>query len=133
VRQLLYISSSTLPGNAADIEGILAQSRHHNAIEGITGLLWSDGKHFLQVLEGTSESVGETFGRILSDHRHSAIVVLHDRQIADREFGSWAMVHRNASDPPDAHDARARRMLKNASEPLRDTFLALVAGGEITR
>ena len=133
MRQLLYISSSTLPGNVADIEAILEESRRNNALDGITGLLWSDGAHFLQVLEGPGEAVGETFGRILSDHRHSAIVVLHDAPIAAREFGGWSMMHRRADEPADAHDAAVRRLLEQVSEPLRGQFLALVAPGGITR
>ena len=133
VRQLLYISTSTLPGNTADIEGILEESRHNNALEGITGVLWSDGTHFLQVLEGPDESVGATFGRILSDHRHSAIVVLRDGQVETRDFGGWSMVHRRGTEPADAHDAAMLRLLSNVSEPVRGEFLALIAPGGITR
>ena len=133
MRQLLYISTSTLPGNTADIEGILEESRHNNALEGITGVLWSDGTHFLQVLEGPDESVGATFGRILSDHRHSAIVVLHDQPVAGREFGGWSMVHRRADQPADALDGAVRRLLDNVSEPVRGQFLGLIAPGGITR
>lgn len=114
----------------ADIEGILEESRHNNAIDGITGLLWSDGTHFLQVLEGPHENVGATMGRILSDHRHSAIVVLRDEAVADREFGGWSMVHRRADEPADAHDAQMRRLLEHASEPVRAQFLTLIATGE---
>ena len=130
MRQLLYVSSSTLPGNSADIAGILDESRHNNAIDGITGVLWSDGTHFLQVLEGSDESVGATFGRILSDHRHSGIVVLRDETVEERQFGGWSMVHRRADEAADAHDERMRRMLENVSEPVRAHFLALIATGE---
>ena len=114
----------------ADIEGILEESRHNNAIDGITGVLWSDGTHFLQVLEGTHESVGATMGRILADHRHSGIVVLRDESVADRQFGGWSMVHRRADEPADAHDATMRRLLERASEPVQAHFLALIATGE---
>ena len=130
MRQLLYVSSSTLPGNLADLEGILVESRHNNAIDGITGLLWSDGTHFLQVLEGADESVGATFGRILSDHRHSAIVVLRDEAVDERQFGDWSMVHRRADEPADAHDIKMRRLLKKMSAPVRAHFVALIATGE---
>jgi hypothetical protein len=133
VRQLLYISSSTLPGNSADIDGIIEESRHNNALEGLTGILWSDGTHFLQVLEGPDESVGATFGRILSDHRHSGIVVLRDAPVEEREFGSWTMVHRRRGDAADAHDVRVRRLLDNVSEPMREQFLGLIAPGGIAR
>lgn len=129
MRQLLYVSSSTLPGNMADIQGILEESRHNNAIDGITGILWSDGTHFLQVLEGADESVGATFGRILSDHRHSAIVVLGDQAVAERQFGGWSMVHRQAGDAGDALDSRMRRLVETVAEPVRGQILALIATG----
>lgn len=119
-----------MPGNIADIEGILEESRRNNAIDGVTGLLWSDGTHFLQVLEGPDETVGATMGRILADHRHSAIVVLRDEAVDAREFGGWSMEFRGADIAADAHDLRMRRLLEKASEPVRAQFLALIASGE---
>lgn len=130
LRQLLYVSSSTLPGNSADIDSILEQSRHNNAIDGVTGVLWSDGTHFLQVLEGADDSVGATFGRILSDHRHSAIVVLRDEAVTARQFGGWSMVLRQAGDAADALDSRMRRLVETVAEPARGRILALIATGE---
>ena len=130
MRQILYVSTSTTTGNAADLADILQQSRHNNALEGVTGVLWSDGRSFMQALEGPSDSVAATFERIQGDRRHHDLIVLHDRPIAAREFGSWSMVHRTAREPADAHDAQMRHVLARASEPIRAQFLALVASGE---
>jgi hypothetical protein len=57
MRQIVYVSLSSVPDDGADISAILNQSRHNNAIDGITGLLWSDGKSYLQAIEGPRVSV----------------------------------------------------------------------------
>jgi len=131
MRQILYVSTSTIPGDGADLSGILNQSRHNNAVDGISGLLWSDGRHFLQVFEGPEESVAGTLARIERDLRHENMVLLQDRQIEAREFGGWSMVHRRANEPVDAYDMQVRRLLSRASKPIEAHFLALIATGEI--
>jgi len=131
MRQILYVSTSTVPGDKADLSGILNQSRHNNAVDGISGLLWSDGKHFLQVIEGPDESVATTFARIEQDPRHQDIAIILDRQIEAREFGGWLMVHRRANEAADAYDAQVRRLLSRASQPVQAQFLALIATGEV--
>jgi hypothetical protein len=127
MRQILYISSSTLPGDAADLAGILCQSRHNNAIDGVTGLLWSDGARFVQVFEGPEDSVAATWARIRADPRHAEIRVLQDRVIPAREFGDWTMAMRRAGDPVDAHDIQVRRLLDRASPAISEPFLAMIA------
>jgi hypothetical protein len=131
LRQILYASLSTVPGDKADLVGILHQSRHNNALDGVTGLLWSDGHSFLQAVEGPDDSIAATFARIHADPRHHSLVVLQDRQIEKREFGGWTMAHRRATDPVDAYDAQMTRLLINASDTVRTHFLGLIATGHI--
>jgi len=126
VKQLLYISSSTPGHTPADLPRILEQSRHNNAIDGITGLLWSDGRRFLQVLEGPDESVTAAFSRIGADPRHRAIVVLSDRTVTEREFGGWGMALRNAGEGAPEFDQRVRALLSEASPQVAGTFLGLI-------
>ena len=127
LRQLLYVSSSNPKGARIDVPQVVEQSRHNNALDGVTGLLWSDGKRFLQVLEGPADSVAATFARIRADTRHHAIVVLHERDIVAREFGSWTMVARRPGENADTFDEQIRRLLENASETVRGNFLGLIA------
>ena len=127
LHQLLYISTSNPDGAKIDVPKLVEQSRHNNAIDGVTGLLWSDGKRFLQVLEGPEDSVVSTFSRIENDTRHHDIAVLHHHEIETRQFGSWTMAERQAGDGPDKFDARMRRLLEGASDAVRDAFLGLVA------
>ncbi|WP_010187435.1 BLUF domain-containing protein [Sphingomonas sp. PAMC 26605] len=131
MRQILYVSLSTLAGDTADLASILEQSRHNNALDGITGLLWSDGRSFMQVLEGPRVSVMATFARILADPRHHSLIVLQERRIRGNEFGGWTMAHRRASDAADAYDDRMQRVLVNTSEGVRTHFLTLVSTGHV--
>ena len=129
VRQILYVSLSTAAGDKVDLAGILRQSRHNNALDGITGLLWSDGRSFMQVVEGPRSSVAATYARVYADTRHHALRILDDRLIDAREFGSGNMVHRRAGEPADAYDAMMLRLLAKASESVRDQFANLVTTG----
>ena len=125
MRQLLYISSSKR-GEVVDIGRILDTSRHNNAIDGVTGLLWTDAVRFLQVLEGPPESVSATFARIGKDPRHHAIVILSDRTIEHREFGHWSMSHAVGGEDGELYRERITRLLSGASESVRQTFLGLI-------
>lgn len=127
LQQLLYVSTSNPDGAKIDVPRLVEQSRHNNAIDGVTGLLWSDGKRFLQVLEGPEDSVTSTFSRIQADTRHHDIAVLHHHEIEARQFGSWTMAQRQAGDGADTFDARMRRLLEGASGEVRDAFLGLIA------
>jgi hypothetical protein len=126
MRQIVYVSLSSVPGDSADLVGILNQSRHNNAIDGITGLLWSDGKSFLQAIEGPRVSVEACFERIKRDTRHYYLTVLSDRRITTHEFGSWNMVHRRANEEASVYDAQVRRLLHQASNEVRAHFMALI-------
>lgn len=131
MRQILYVSSSSVPGDGADLEGILHQSRHNNALDGITGLLWSDGTLFLQVIEGPRASVAPCFERIRADKRHHSLTVLMDRRVDAHEFGSWNMAHRRANDRSDAYDSQMSRLLSGASQMVRLQFTSLIATGSV--
>ena len=121
-RQLFYTSRSA---TGVDVERILQQSRHNNAVDGITGLLWHDGTHFLQVIEGPESSVAATYARIAGDPRHSDLSILSDRTIATREFGYWSMERATGTlADGEAVLARIERRLANAPESLRNAFTA---------
>lgn len=121
MRQLVYISSIKR-GAAIDPALLLAQSRRNNARARITGLLFFDGKRFLQALEGDDAQVEATFARIAQDDRHHALVVLSNRAIAAREFGEWAMAYSAPGEENDDALARITRLVANADATVRGTF-----------
>ncbi len=91
MRQLLYISSARQFVTHEAMLEILTVSRANNRRDELCGLLWSDDKRFLQVLEGEAKVIDATLQRIRGDSRHHAIVILHDRKIAEPTFARWSM------------------------------------------
>jgi len=86
-----YFSKPTDRFRCTDIEDILAMSRHNNARMGVTGLLVQTPSHFMQVLEGSREAVSQTFGRIVSDPRHTDVTFYGMSDIDERHFSEWRM------------------------------------------
>jgi len=91
MRQILYISTARKHLTPNDVGDILRSSHRNNTLSGVTGLLFYDGVRFMQVLEGPSEKIEETFSRIRADKRHYALVILHDIPMAERQFRQMTM------------------------------------------
>ena len=126
VRQLLYISIATCPCDEDDLAAILRRSRDNNVLYSVTGILWSDGERFIQVLEGPLASVGETYARILIDERHHSLAIIYDQLVEKRDFGSWSMCHRRSYETDDDYDQKIRRALAAAPSPVRATLDAFI-------
>jgi hypothetical protein len=88
--RLLYASRAVDTSPQA-IDAILAQSRQHNPVSGITGILCYGGGIFLQAIEGGRMQVSELFGHIQKDPRHKDVALLHYEEILERRFGGWSM------------------------------------------
>ncbi|MBD8620443.1 BLUF domain-containing protein [Sphingomonas sp. CFBP 13728] len=91
MRRIIYTSRPLTEANLAELDAIVAESIARNTKVGITGMLWSDGANFAQVIEGDHDEVGATMDRIRSDPRHTDIEVVLDRAVVSRQFGNWAM------------------------------------------
>ena len=123
--QLVYVSSAN-PAMPAEMGPILTTSRANNRRDGITGLLYSDHRRFLQVLEGPGEKVELAIERIRHDPRHRAIVVLSRRDVAAREFGEWEMAQYFPGSDADRFVARVSDLAANAAPDVRATFESFV-------
>jgi len=129
MRQLLYISTVHRAVAATiDPAAILTASRANNARDRITGLLFFNGKRFLQALEGEEAIVDTTFRRIQQDGRHYGLVVLSNREVAVREFGEWAMAYHTAGAGDPAALDRIVTLAAAAAPDIRATFEGLAAG-----
>ena len=126
VRQLLYISIATRPCNEDDLAALLRASRDNNVLYSVTGILWSDGERFIQVLEGPLASVEETYVRILGDERHHSLAIVYDYLVDKRDFGSWSMCHRRSYETDDEYDQKVRRALAATPSHVRATLDALI-------
>lgn len=122
MHQLIYVSSVAPASSGIDPAAILEVSRENNRRDGLTGLLYSDGRRFLQVLEGEAEQVDRTFARIEADRRHRAIVLLSHKEIDAREFGDWAMAHLLPGQDADRFVAQVSERVANASPDVRGFF-----------
>jgi hypothetical protein len=76
---------------------IVGRSMQNNRLVDVTGLLLVHGGWFMQVLEGPSASVAETFARIAADARHFDITVLASGSADQRLFRDWNMCERRIS------------------------------------
>lgn len=109
-----------------DVKSLLEVSQRNNARDEVTGLLYTDGKRFLQVLEGPKSVVEDAFLRIIADERHHALVLLSRRETARREFGEWAMAQRDAGDTQDAFLDRIAELCRDADPAILGTFQGLI-------
>src|SRR5436190_7588298 len=73
------------------VRQIVNRSMQNNRQVDVTGLLLVHGGWFMQVLEGPSASVAETFARIAADGRHFDITVLASGSAEQRLFRDWNM------------------------------------------
>ena len=95
--RLLYVSRALDPNASGATDSILAVAREHNMANGITGILCYGGGIYLQAIEGGRNQVNNLYGQIVSDKRHTDVVLLNYEEIAERRFGGWTMGQVNLS------------------------------------
>lgn len=98
MQKIIYASQAIVPIDPAALQAILDSSRKNNAPVGITGFLLYADDSFLQILEGESAALDDTYSRIVKDPRHTALRLLERAPINRRRFSDWSM----GFDLPDA-------------------------------
>ena len=86
-----YVSTETGDKGSAGMVELLTEARRINTSRDITGLLLHRDRSFYQVMEGAEDIVRETFDSIEKDERHTAIDVLFEGEVDEREFPDWQM------------------------------------------
>jgi Sensors of blue-light using FAD len=119
--RLAYVSRTTEALSASAMESILAASRKNNPINGITGVLCTNGVVFLQMLEGGRKEVNETYNRIARDPRHTDVQILAFEEISERKFATWSMGKVSFD------RVNMAILLKHSAKPVLDPYS--VAGG----
>ncbi|NVD06897.1 BLUF domain-containing protein [Vibrio sp. JPW-9-11-11] len=89
--RLVYASTIEQGFDLSTVEEIIGSAREHNQALDVTGMLCFDRNFFLQCLEGSRTNVNLIYQRILSDKRHTKIVMLDYREINSRDFSQWSM------------------------------------------
>ena len=90
LKQIIY-SSRPLGFDKDTVEQILVSSCKNNQSVEVTGLLIYSEDQYLQLLEGPTPALEETFSKIKSDTRHDNIIVLKEDFTDRRLFSSWTM------------------------------------------
>ena len=91
--QLKHIIYSSRPVGFTNniVEQIFSSSRKNNPNVKVTGLLIYGSDLYLQLLEGPTTAVEQTFNKIKSDTRHDNIQMLKESFTNRRIFASWTM------------------------------------------
>jgi hypothetical protein len=91
--RLVYASRSRLVEShrAEELGRIIATASRLNEENHITGFLLATPGAFAQVLEGAAIDVAETYGRIVTDPRHTDIRLLAEQPLGARGFPQWSM------------------------------------------
>lgn len=90
LRRIVYVSKPFGYGEAM-LNGILAQARHCNARDGLTGALICRADIYIQLLEGPQDRLEATYARIVDDDRHLEVRRLVDEPSGERVFPGWNM------------------------------------------
>ena len=86
-----YVSTETGDLGSDGMVELLTEAQRINTSRDITGLLLHRDRSFYQVLEGAEDVVRQTFDSIEKDQRHTAIDVLFEGEVDEREFPDWQM------------------------------------------
>ena len=89
-KHVVYVSRPTHFDHMV-LDNILRTSRRNNLDVGVTGNLICHSDLFLQLLEGSSESVRRIYEKILADDRLAGIVKLRNEKSKLKLFSSSAM------------------------------------------
>ncbi|TWR26219.1 BLUF domain-containing protein [Mucilaginibacter achroorhodeus] len=109
---LIYMSHATHPMSDNNLDEILATAVKNNIEKDITGMLvfideqsaFSDHGRFIQVLEGSEETVKDIYKTISKDDRHNQITELFSYPIKQRNFPDWSMGFKRVSDASSVPD-----------------------------
>ena len=92
MQRLLYMSCAGEEfSNRDELNELGEASIQRNKQSDLTGALYYVNGYFMQLLEGPSEAISETFLRIKSDDRHYDVEVLFLEEASERIFLNWSM------------------------------------------
>ena len=98
MRQFVYISTAIAGIGESDVDAMVQAALRNNRQFDITGFLLFNGQNFLQLIEGSGESLRGLMAMLYADPRHEGIVQLAALEIAERTCADWAMQRIRLSD-----------------------------------
>ncbi|MEM1052316.1 MAG: BLUF domain-containing protein [Pseudomonadota bacterium] len=116
VSQYVYIS--TAQGlSREEVEAILETCARNNVEQGVTGLLFYNGRNFLQLLEGDKSDLDHLMETIEVDPRHAGVAILHKSEVEARVCPDWAMKRIAIVDAIELRQQRLEEELPEAIDP----------------
>ena len=109
---ICYISQKEDHLQREVIDQISTYSTTENETQKISGILIEYKNHFLQYLEGPTRNVYDVFERIKKDKRHKNVEIIQFKQIEERIFPGWSMLHKNLDDDRDATQMEVNKNCK---------------------
>ena len=125
--QLVYTSYARQRFDRASLTSLVNSAQRENARSGVTGILVYVDMNFMQLLEGPTQEVVETFSRITADPKHGDIVELSRHEVETRSCSDWTMAL--AYVPEDLNSSA----LSDALSDYEELRQALGAGDSIGR
>ena len=89
--RLLYASRASASIDQEELHTLLRHCKSANPRQGVTGVLCFSSGIFMQVLEGCRMAVNALYNKIVSDPRHTDVVLLDYAEIRERRFAGWSM------------------------------------------
>ena len=89
LKTICYISDSRINKSITDFNNLIEKAKINNAKNNITGILVYRNNNFLQVFEGSPETVDTIFDKIRMDQRHQNIFKIIDTSIDQRIFQDY--------------------------------------------
>src|ERR1700760_4490612 len=97
MKYIVYISTTSKILNESELTEMLKENYLNNRRANITGMLIYTEGSFIQVLEGSEDSLRRTYQEIVQDSRQKNIIKLAEDNIVSPIFNDWSMAFK-ASD-----------------------------------
>lgn len=118
IKQLVYISKATVPFTTDSLKELTEVANVNNEKLNVTGCMVYASGYFLQLLEGSAESVDILYRKIEKDDRHKGTKLLLESRVDEdrRLFDKWFMTSFNVDTTKDFPE----ELKKNIAQIIRD-------------
>ena len=118
IKQLVYISKATVPFTTDSLKELTEVANVNNEKLNVTGCMVYASGYFLQLLEGSAESVDILYRKIEKDVRHKGTKLLLESRVDEdrRLFDKWFMTSFNVDTTKDFPE----ELKKNIAQIIRD-------------
>ena len=118
IKQLVYISKATVPFTTESLKELTEVANANNEKLNVTGCMIYASGYFLQLLEGSAESVDILYRKIEKDDRHKGTKLLLETKVDEdrRLFDKWFMTSFNVDTTKDFPE----ELKKNIAQIIRD-------------